>query len=344
MKVRIAWRGVIQIAAVALLHATPLPVGAHPAAANTHELIVARDGSGQFTSVQAAVDAIPLGSAERFILRIKPGVYKERIVVPSGQARITFRGVSPAATARTVLTFDRSAHQIAPDGKPYGTARTPSIQIDGNDFVAENVTFENSAGHGAKVEQAVAILINGDRCVFRHCRFLGWQDTLCPLRHRQYFADCYIEGHVDFIFGFSTAVFDRCRVQSKGPGFVAAQARLSANETTGYLFRDCNLTAAAGVPDRSVYLGRPWRPYSRVIFLNCKLGKHIRPEGWNNWENPANEQTAFFAEYGSSGPGANSSGRVIWARRLSRTDLERLDAVHFLQGGDHWNPTEVTGN
>jgi pectinesterase len=228
------------------------------------------------------------------------------------------------------------------DGKPLGTFRTPSTTVDASDFTAENLTFENSAGPGRKVGQAVAISVNGDRCVFRSCRFLGWQDTLYTGgTGRQYYRDCSIEGDVDFIFGYATVFFEHCRIHSKGFGYIAAHARTAPDQPTGYVFHDCDLTAAADLAPASVYLGRPWRPYSRVVFLDCRLGPHIRPAGWDNWRNPANETTAWFAEGKSSGPGANPMARVAWSRQLTPAETAPFQARRFLAGSDGWHPEDA---
>jgi pectinesterase len=299
-------------------------------------MVVAQDGSGAFTTVQAAVDAVPEGNTERIVLVIKPGTYKEHLRVPKSKPFLTFRGQSAETT---VLTFGNYAKMLGPDGTPLGTFRTPSTVVDASDFTAENLTFENSAGPGRQVGQAVAISVTGDRCVFRSCRFLGWQDTLYTGGSgRQYYRDCTIEGEVDFIFGYATVVFEHCRIYSRGIGYIAAHARTAADQPTGYVFRDCDLTGAESLAPATVYLARPWRPYSRVLFIGCRMGKQIRPVGWDNWRNPANEATAWFAEYHSSGPGANLQARVSWSRQLTQTETEPFQTRRFLAGNDGWQP------
>ena len=228
---------------------------------------------------------------------------------------------------KTRLTFNLSA-------KASGDTRTSfSAYIGGSDFRAENITFENSYGTGS---QAVAAYVNTDRVVFRNCRFLGWQDTLFAHGGRQYYRDCYIEGHVDFIFGNGTAVFENCTIHSKGQGYVTAQWRLSDSETNGFVFLNCRLTGSD--TGNGVYLGRPWRPYGRVVFIKCWMGAHIRPEGWDNWRDPAREKTAQFAEYKSSGPGANPSARVAWSKQLNEAGIQPFATQTFLRGADGWNP------
>jgi len=301
-------------------------------AAAEHAIIVAADGSGKFRTVQAAVDSVPDRNHERAVIVIKPGVYKERITVSQRKPYITFRGEE---AEKTVLTFDCSANKTGPDGKPFGTSGSPSVFINADEFTAEDVTFENSSGQGAG--QAVAVKITGDRCVFRRCRFLGWQDTLYAHGNgRQYFKDCYIEGHCDFIFGNAAAVFENCRICSKASGYVTAQGRDTEDAPTGYVFVNCDLTATTDTA--RVFLGRPWRPYARVVFIGCKMGAHIRPEGWDNWGKAENEATAWFGEYNSSGPGANPKARAPWSRQLTKDESEEFDARSFLARDDGWDP------
>ena len=308
------------------------------ARADSPTLIVAADGSGQYRTVQDAVDAVPAGNRERVVIHIRPGIYKGHVVVGRDKPFVTFEGDSAAQTERTVLTLDRHALALDETGKAWGTGRTGSVFIQADDFVARNLTIANSAGHGPGVGQCVALHVTGDRCVFDHCRFLSWQDTLYAGQGRHLYRDCTIEGHVDFIFGHATAVFDHCRIVSKAPGYITAQARTDATQTNGYVFRDCQLTAGAGVPDGTVYLGRPWRPFARVVYINCEMGKQIRPAGWDNWRNPANEKTALFAEVDCRGPGADKSHRVGWETMLAKADLDALDTARFLSGADNWKP------
>jgi pectinesterase len=276
------------------------------------EIVVARDGSGNFTSVQAAVDSVPADNTKSVTIHIKPGVYTENITVPKEKPFLTMRGDD---AARTVLTFHNSAANSG------GTSKSASVYIWAADFTAENLTFENSFGVGS---QAVALYVNADRATFRKCRLLGWQDTLYANGGRQLYQDCYIEGHVDFIFGNATALFEDCQIHSKGQGYVTAQSRLVDTPSTGYVFRHCRLTGAN--TGAGVYLGRPWRPYARVVYIDCWLGEHIRPAGWDNWRNAENEKTAWFAEYHSTGPGANSSARVGWSKQLTARKAEEFAA------------------
>jgi pectinesterase len=178
------------------------------------------------------------------------------------------------------------------------------------------MTVENTAG---PVGQAVALHIEGDRCVFVNCRFLGNQDTVYAAGRfsRQYFYNCYIEGTTDFIFGEATALFENCAIHAKANSFLTA-ASTPEGKPFGFVFLKCKITAAEGVT--KVYLGRPWRSFAKVAFLNCEMGSFIVPEGWDNWSNQENEKTATFQEYQNTGAGADRSKRVIWSHELTKKD------------------------
>lgn len=305
-----------------------LAIAAH---ATETTLVVAADGSGQYTKVQDAVMAIPDGRRESpVVIHIKPGTYKELVYVQ--REKRFFRLVGDDAKS-TVLTYDLNAKVLDKDGKPIGTFRTPSTLIDADDFTAENITFENSAG---PVGQALAIGVDGDRAVFRNCRFLGWQDTVLLNRGRQYFDKCYIEGHVDFIFGGATAYFEHCHIQCLRNGYITA-ASTPDTEPYGFVFSNCTISAAS--PDVKTYLGRPWRAFAAVTFLDTEMSDCVWATGWHNWDHPEREQTARYAEYHSTGPGAKPTERVKWAKELSEAEARQITAPKVLAGHDDWDPT-----
>ncbi|MGD0202050.1 MAG: pectinesterase family protein [Bryobacteraceae bacterium] len=321
-------RIVIGIALLAAgLEAQPSKPGSAPAAVR---VVVASDGSGDYKTIQSAVDHAldrgPLRASQRLIIEIRPGTYHERVIVPQDRPRVTFLGRDAAAT---VITHNMSAAAAG------GTFLSATVTVNGAEFEAENLTFENSFGTGS---QAVALSIHSDRAVFRNCRFSGWQDTLYAASGRQYYRDCYIEGHVDFIFGNATAVFDHCEIHSRGQGYVTAHSRTTPDAPTGFVFDHCKLTGEN--TGDGVYLGRPWRACSRVVYLDCWMGDHIRPEGWNNWGKAENEKTAWYAEFGSTGPGARAGERVGWAHSLSAAEAAAFRPTAFLRGDDGWNPVD----
>jgi len=327
---------------------------AEPAAANAAPAkekigaIVAFDGSGNYATVQAAVDAAPAGRTEPYVILIKPGRYREHVLVPENKPCLTLRG--EGAPEETVITFDTDVNATGADGKKLGTPASSTVLARAANFTAENLTFENTTSLERKV-QGLAMYVTSDRAAFRHCRFLGWQDTLradAPRpdgtqpdvqrpggNARQYFADCYIEGYVDFIYAAATAVFDRCHIHCKGNGWITA-ASTPADVPFGYVFLDCRITAAPGVSE--VRLGRPWRRHAAVAFVRTEMPSAIRPEGWSNWNNPENEKTARFSEYRSRGPGARPAERVAWSRQLSDGEAATMTAERILGGPDHWNP------
>jgi pectinesterase len=300
----------------------------------TGPLVVAADGSGQFRTVQAAIDAVPNQSAVPVVILLKKGTYHEKVVVPTLKTHLVLRGDDAAST---IITY--SDHSGA---NGISTPTSYSVLVQASDFTAENVTFENAAGYTAG--QAVALHVEGDRAIFRHCRMVGNQDVLflAAGSSRQYFQDCYIEGTTDFIFGASTGVFDHCAIKSKKNSFVTA-ASTPEGQAYGFVFLDCQLTADTTLAQK-VYLGRPWRPYARVAYLRCNLGAHIVPAGWENWRNPENEKTATYVEYRSTGPGANPAGRVAWAHQLSTKEAKQYTLKRIFGGKQAWVPAQSVKN
>lgn len=293
-----------------------------------YDYVVAQDGSGDFFTVQEAVNAVPdFRKNVRTTILVRKGTYKEKIIIPESKINISLIGEDG-----TILTNDDFANKKNVFGENMGTSGSSGCYIYAPDFYAENITFENSAG---PVGQAVACFVSADRAYFKNCRFLGFQDTLYTYgkQSRQYYEDCYIEGTVDFIFGWSTAVFNRCRIHSKGDGYVTAPST-DKGKKYGYVFYDCRLTADKEVA--KVYLSRPWRPYAQAVFVRCELGKHILPEGWHNWGKRENEKTVFYAEYDSKGAGANPQARAAFSRQLK--NLKGYEPVTVLAGDDGWNP------
>jgi pectinesterase len=317
-----------------------VPRGATPAP----DAIVASDGSGQYASLQEAISKAPMRTGvndPRWVILVKNGVYKERIYVQRERGNIHVIGED---AEKTVITYDLHAGLPGPDGKPIGTFRTATVQIDGDGMIWENITLQNAAGEpgprptGPAVEQAVALRIDADRVILRRVRLLGFQDTLLVNRGRHYIVDSYIEGTVDFIFGAATTYFDRCHIHVLRNGYVTA-ASTPEGAPFGYVFRDSKITANAGV---SAYLGRPWRSYAKTVFLNTEMSAAIRPEGWHNWNTPDAEKTTFYAEFGSKGEGGVTKARVPWAKTVTAEQAAAMTPQAVLAGEDRWNPLEST--
>lgn len=295
------------------------------------DVTVSLNGDGQFKSIQDAIDAAPQSTSRTkpWVIRIKPDVYKELIYVQREKRFIRLVGED---AEKTILTYNLNANMLGQDGKMIGTFRTASTVIDADDFSAENLTFENSAG---PVAQALAIRIEGDRVIFRNCRFLGWQDTILANRGRHYFTGCYIAGHVDFIFGGATAFFERCHIHCLRNGYITA-ASTPTEQPFGFVFSHCKITGES--PEVKTYLGRPWRDFASVIFLNTEMSDVVRAVGWHNWDKPAREKTSRYAEFKSNGPGAANDARVAWSRQLSAAEAQNITATKVLGGIDEWNP------
>lgn len=261
-------------------------------------ITVDANGTGDYLSVQQAVDASKAFPDKRVTVFIKNGIYREKVMVPACNNRLSFIGES---TDKTIITWDDHFYKM--NRGRNSTFYTYTLFVDADDFYAQNLTIENSAG---PVGQAVALHVSGDRCVFRNCRIRGNQDTLYSdgFYSRQYFEGCYIEGTTDFIFGSATVLFKNCTINSKANSYITA-ASTPEDKEYGFIFLDCLLTADQDVDE--VFLGRPWRDYARTVFLNCELGSHIRPEGWSNWAGTSRDKTAYYAEYNNHGPGADIS-------------------------------------
>jgi len=298
------------------------------AAERKYDFVVAQDGSGNFKTVQEAFDAVPDFRKKETVIFIKNGSYKEKLVLPASKNLVTLVGED---VKKTILTYDDFAQKKNRFGEEVGTTGSSSFFIFGSDFTAENITFKNAAG---PVGQGVAVRVEGDRVFFKNCRFLGNQDTLYTYgeKSRQYYQNCYIEGTVDFIFGWSVAFFEDCEIFCKNNGYVTA-ASTPEGAKYGYVFKNCTITGNA--PENSFYLGRPWRPHAKTVFIQCKLGKQIKPEGWHNWNKPKAEKLTYYAEYKSTGPGANPKKRVKWAKQLTDEEAKEFTLEKVL--GD-WKP------
>jgi pectinesterase len=285
------------------------------------EMTVSKDGAGDFTNIQSAIDACKAFPDQRIIIHVRNGVYKEKVIIPACNNRISIIGES---AEKTIISYDDYFSRI--NRGRNSTFYTYTFLVEADDFYAENLTFENSAG---TVGQAVALHVNGNRCVFRNCRILGNQDTLYTdgSDNRQYFKECYIEGTTDFIFGSATVLFDGCIICSKADSYITA-ASTTRGRTYGFVFMNCRLKAVEGVT--KVFLGRPWRDYANVAFINCELDKHILPEGWSDWAGTERYKTACFSEYGNTGSGSVVAKRVRWSHQFSKKEASKYTIKNIL--------------
>ena len=368
------------LAAVLLVpfaHAADVHVRVDPSAR------AAQPGNENLTTFPTIVNALdhhpfatpnPDGTPGRVYIEIVPGVYHERVIVTQNHNNITLIGLGKSPED-VVITNSLNARVAG------GTFFTETVEINGTGFEADNITFENTAGNTG---QAVAVADRGDRSIFKHCRFLGHQDTLFADYGRQYYVDSLIVGGTDYIFGNAAAVFDHDELRSNGPGAITAQSRTAPDQPTGYVILNSRVTvdfeappsaasaATPGAPPRpalgtndatasttpppspasttpattpampprprQILLGRPWRTYSRAVFISTELPAEMNPVGWNNWGSARNEATAYYAESGSTGPGASPSTRVPWSHQLTPTEAKQYLPQSFLAGSDHWDP------
>jgi polygalacturonase len=318
-----------------------------PQVGTARAVTVAADGSADYKTVQEGVDAL---SADGGAVRIKPGIYREVLHVAKHHVRLYGLG---GDAEKTVIAYSNSASSSG------GTFFSATVFITGDDFYAENLTFQNdySKNHEPKPQgsQAVALSVRGDRAIFRNVRFLGAQDTLFAASRscesdrgpcipvRQYFNQCYIEGNIDFIFGDSKAVFDHCHIHAvtHEQAFITAQSKRYPEQESGYVFDHCTITADSGV--KHLFLGRPWRAYSTVVFLSSEMNAALEPAGWSEWHAGETHrlETSFYAEHDSTGPGSNAARRDAHSHQLSPSEAKEYSAKRFLAGADGWNPEKV---
>lgn len=280
------------------------------AKAQKPDFVVDASGNGDFLSVQEAFNAVPDFRKQETVIFVRDGVYEEKLILATSKTNVHLIGES---VENTIITHDDFASKLNTFGEEMGTTGSTTFYVFADHFYAQNISFRNSAG---PVGQAVAVRVDGDQVIFENCRFLGFQDTLYPhgKNSRQYYYKCYIEGTTDFIFGWSTAVFEDCEIHSKKGGSYITAASTTEDTDHGFLFINCRFTAEKGVAD--IYLGRPWRPFAQTVIINSFLGDHIHPEGWHNWNKPHAESTSFYAEYNNHGPGAETTRRVSWSHQL----------------------------
>ena len=312
-----------------------------------YDIVVDQTGHGDYMKVQDAINAVPNYSHDKITtILIKAGTYKEAIDIPHTKFRMKIMG---QGADKTILTYDRYAEQLWPDNDfKVGTSGSASIYIHSSYVTFEDITFENTAGEGKEIGQAVAVFTDGDFLFFHRCRFIGNQDTLYTYGRfgkdggikRNYFLDCYIEGTTDFIFGPSIAYFENCHIHSKKNSYVTAASTLQGQKY-GYVFKNCKLTADPGID--KCYLGRPWGAYAKTVFLGCELGPHIVADGWHDWEKegkPNTKKNSYYAEYQNAGPGAQGP-RVKWAHTLTAKQAAEYTfekVMYQAQDGIRWNP------
>ncbi len=296
-------------------------------------LVVAKDGSGDYTTVQEAIDAVRAYTPVHVTINIKNGTYHEKVTIPAWVNNLSIIGESKE---KTIISYEDYAGKFfstdtVHNKNKHTTFTSATWFVYGNDITMENLTIKNEAG---RVGQGLALHVNGSRFILRNCNLIGNQDTLFATNDEseQFYDHCYIEGTTDFIFGSATAVFYNCTIKSLINSYITAASTMP-QQKYGYVFLDCSLIA--GPECTQTYLGRPWRANAKTVFIGCEMGAHINPVGWHNWDNAANEKTAYYGEYASKGPGANTSKRVPWAHFLSEQEANDYSLYKIF---GNWNP------
>ncbi|XP_073311738.1 pectinesterase QRT1 [Primulina huaijiensis] len=296
-------------------------------------LLVDKNGGGDSLTVQGAVDMVPENNAERVKIHILPGIYREKVKIPVSKPYISFIGKQDQVS-ETVITWKDRASDRDKNGFFIGTWSSASVTVESDYFCASGVTFENtvvSRGGGVDGNQAVALRISGDKAMFYKVRFLGSQDTLLDETGTHYFYQCFIQGSIDFIFGNAKSLYQESSIHVVGDAFaIAAQHRNSPDEDTGFSFTNCTVNGTG-----SIYLGRAWAGYSRIIYSYCEFDINIRPEGWEDWRTPSRQNTVVFGEYQCVGRGADRRGRVPWSKALKYLEARPFLDITFIKG-EQW--------
>jgi pectin methylesterase-like acyl-CoA thioesterase len=329
-KVRDRWVGGGLMLALSIAVLSLLTAGQAVAAS----LSVGGKSKGAYATVQAAIDALP---ATGGAIRIAPGVYREKLVIAKPDVQLLGRGKT---TGDVVLVWGDGALTAG------GTFKSASVNVSGDGFQARNLTIQNDYHlRDARPSQAVALAITADRAVLDKVRLLGAQDTLYAASKkgkpsRQLFRNCYVEGHVDFIFGDAKAVFERCHIHgiAHDDVLITAQSKSSPEQDSAYVFDRCRITADAAV--KNLYFGRAWRPYATVVFLRTRIDAPLHPEGWREWTpgKTSTLDTATYLEFASTGQGASPTTREPRSHQLMAQDAKVWEAKRFLKGADHWRP------
>ncbi|KAL0908430.1 hypothetical protein M5K25_022924 [Dendrobium thyrsiflorum] len=289
---------------------------------NPRVVTVRKNGRGDFATISDAIESIPQRNKQRVVIRIGPGVYREKVKIDSSKPFVTFSGEE---NAMPTITFAGTAAE-------YGTLNSASVIVESHYFVASNIIFQNSAPRpvlGVKGAQAVAMRISGDKAAFYSCKFLGYQDTLCDDKGRHLFKDCFIQGTVDFIFGNGRSIYLNCVIKSVADGitYITAQARSAIADKSGFAFVHCNVTGTG-----SAYLSRAWKKSSRVVFAYTYMNSVVNPEGWDDSGFKERQGTVFYGEYKCLGPGASTSKRVSYVKLLTDEQAKPFLSMTFIRG------------
>ncbi|XP_042008910.1 pectinesterase-like [Salvia splendens] len=302
------------------------------------DVVVAEDGSGKYKTVRDAVQNAPRNSTKRYVIYVKRGSYYENVKVEADMWNVMVIGDG----IQNTLIYSNLSHQGGAE-----TWETPTFAVYGEGFIARDIKFTNTAG--AIGEQAVALLSAADRSVFYRCGMDAYQDTLCTLANRQFYCECEIYGTIDFIFGNAAVVIQRSSIMVRKPlqgqyNVITAQSRTDSYSQTGIVVQSSTIRESGDLTGVRTFLGRPWRPYASVVFMENIMNKLIDPKGWTQWDPPTTTDTVFLAEYDNRGDGAETKDRVNWKGvnpKLSEKEAGWFTVGYFLNGNSWLPATQV---
>ncbi|KAL4338393.1 hypothetical protein AHAS_Ahas12G0205700 [Arachis hypogaea] len=304
--------------------------------ASQANVVVAKDGSGKYTTVMAAINAAPKSSSGRYVIYVKAGIYNEQVEIKANNIMLVGDGIG-----KTIITGSQSV------GGGTTTFRSATVAVTGDGFIAQGITFRNTAG--AANHQAVALRSGSDLSVFYKCSFEGYQDTLYAYSDRQFYRECDIYGTVDFIFGNAAVVFQNCNIYARNPpnkiNTITAHGRTDPNQNTGISILNCVVTAASDLKavqsSVKTYLGRPWKEYSRTVFMKSSLDSLIDPAGWLEWNGNFALTTLYYGEYMNTGLGSSTANRVKWGGYhviTNAAEASKFSVANFI-AGNSWLPS-----
>ncbi|KAH7666600.1 Pectinesterase protein [Dioscorea alata] len=288
---------------------------------SSKSIFVDQSGHGDFTTIAAAIDAIPSNNNQWIRIHVKAGVYTEKVQIGNDKGFILLEGEGYEQTSVEWGDHTSGGNE---------TDQTSTFRFSGNNIVVKYISFKNTFNGGSQLGQAVAALVEGDMISFYDSGFYGIQDTLCDFRGRHYYKDSYIQGAVDFIWGSAQSIYEGCNICSYGEGidhgYITAQGRGTDSGPGGFVFKSCNVTGSL-----ETFLGRAWTPYSMVIFYQTFMFNIVFPQGWDAFNAAGGKESlTYYVEFECSGPGSNTSERVNWVKKPTYDQLKQYIDISFI--------------